>query len=140
MQRLHFSLAEAKTIELRLSTRMVRAFEFSSFDFEVYTTGYHVYKCGWEPCVNEKLQCEREQINTHDKYTVNIVKSKYAVRHAPRAYSKYVTLLLLNGEFVGVTVKGKHCNPRNNGQEVSCLYSVKGCLKVSLAQQCIFYI
>ena len=83
--------------------------------------GYHVYKCGWELYVNEKIQCEREPNNTHDKYSVKIVKSKYTtVGHVPIAYSKYVTLVLLNGGFLGVTVKGKPCNPRNNGQDVPC--------------------
>ena len=48
------------------------------------------------------------------------------VGQVPRAFFKYITLVLLSGGSVWVTVTGKQRKLRNIGQEVPCSLSVKG--------------
>ena len=72
---------------------------------------------------------------------MRIGKNNNTVGHVPRTISKYITLVILNGGYVYVTITGNPCNPRNNGLEVPCVFCVKGLLKeTDLCKQCIFEI
>ena len=56
---------------------MARAnpFEYYSFEFNEFLTGYHVYKSTWLPFVNEQVFGEVEFDNDHHPNAVKLIKT-----------------------------------------------------------------
>ena len=100
---------------------MARAnpFEYYSFGFNEFLTGYHVYKSTWLPFVNEVFG-EVEFDNDHDPNAVKLIKDSKVVGHIPRMFAKAMRPVLLVGGSVKACITGKRGNTRGNGQEVPC--------------------
>ena len=97
-----------------------------SFTFNEYISGYHVYRDVWSPQENEILDCSLESTNRHDPNAVAILKNGLIVGHVPRTLARYCSQALKLNATLYVTVTGKYCNPRGNGLEIPCLYTLVG--------------
>ena len=115
-------------------------FEYYSFEFNEFITGYHVYKSTWVLFVNEQVFGEVQFDNDHDPNAVKLMKDSKVVGHIPRMFAKAMRLVLLVGGSVKACFTGKPGNTRGNGQEVPCNYVVKGPAKqVKLAETLVLF-
>ena len=69
----------------------------SSFQFQSFIRGFHVYQDYWTPYLNEELSCVCEEDNVHDKFEVAVTKQGHVIGHVPKEFSKNSTILS-NGE------------------------------------------
>ena len=53
----------------------------NQFEVEVMVRGYHKYKDIWEAALGENLECQRENGNIHDIYTVAVLRSGLLSKH-----------------------------------------------------------
>ena len=98
----------------------------TTFSFESFITGHHIYKDIWSPTLGEKLVCEREHGNPHDKYAISVVKNGAIVGHIPRNVAKPCFYALVTGASITAEVSGNRQNTRNNGLEIPAVYNIKG--------------
>ena len=59
----------------------------AEFETDSSVRGYHVYQDNWTPVIGERLNCEREEENSRDRYAVAIRKIGDTVGHVPRSIS-----------------------------------------------------
>ena len=97
-----------------------------TFTFNSVTTGHHIYKDNWTPALNERIVCEREPENPHDRFAVCLRKEGHVVGHIPRSISKPCSYVLATGGTIYATVSGKRENAGDNGLVVPVVYHVKG--------------
>ena len=69
----------------------------AEFETESSVRGYHVYRKHWNPVFGERLNCEREEGNTQDRYAVAIKLSGDTVGHVPRSISTLCSLFIRRG-------------------------------------------
>ena len=60
----------------------------NSFSFSSYARGYHTYIKMWNPVDGKVLVCTQETDNSHDSYTVFIIRNSYVVGQVPLDLSK----------------------------------------------------
>ena len=65
----------------------------SKFEYEPCIHGYHIYKDIWNSTVGEHLICERETLNSTDRYAVAVLKDDVVIGHLPRVMSRMVNNL-----------------------------------------------
>ena len=68
--------------------------------------GHHGYKEVWTPIIGEVLQCEKEEENSHDLYTVAVKKLDSIVGHVPHTISTLCHLFMSRGGSITCTVTG----------------------------------
>ena len=68
--------------------------ESASVAIESCVRGHHIYQSVWNPFDGEELNCYTEQNNSHDPYTVAIMKRNTIVGHVPRKISAACYLFL----------------------------------------------
>ena len=91
--------------------------------------GHHIYKDIWSPVIGERLVCERERHNTHDRYAVAVKRESTTVGHLPKKYSCTFSLLLRGGGSIDCTVTGTRrysTDLSQGGLEVPCEVTLKG--------------
>ena len=65
------------------------------FESDSSVCGYHVYQGNWTTTIGEQLNCEREDENPRNLYSLAIKRSGNIVGHMPRsAHKNAVTSLL----------------------------------------------
>ena len=101
---------------------------FSSYEFDSFIRGYHVYQHIWTPAEGETYSCTRELGNEQDCNAVAVMYEDRVVGYIPFAISKCISLFLaLPGSFLETKVTGKRINlGRGYGLEVPCKYCISG--------------
>ena len=67
---------------------------FSSYEFDSFIRGYHVYQHIWTPVEGETYSCTREPGNEQDCNAVAVTYEDRGVGHIPLVISKYISLFL----------------------------------------------
>ena len=105
------------------------------FEVESSVRGHHVYMEEWTPSIGETLDCQREETNEHDPYTVAIVKrtagrrSPQVVGHVPRRISAACNLFLQRSGNIECTVTAARrysSDLPQGGLEVPCQLRFSG--------------
>ena len=76
------------------------------FEYESCICGYHIYKDIWSSTVGEHLTCERETLNSTDRYTVAVLKDDVIIGHLPRVLSRICSLFIARGGTITCVVNG----------------------------------
>ena len=99
---------------------------FSSYEFDSFIRGYHVYQHIWTPVEGETYSCTREPGNEQDCNAVAVMYEDRVVGHIPLVLSKCIFLLLtFLGSFVETKVTGKKINWGGGyGLKVPCKYRI----------------
>lgn len=66
-----------------LSMAWATGAESVRFSVEAMVRGYHAYKDVWEATFGEELQCQTEQGNDQDEFTVAVLKDGNIIGHIP---------------------------------------------------------
>ena len=66
-----------------------------SYEQDSCIHGYHIYQNIWTAKVNEHFVCEREPLNSSNRYVVAVLKDNVIVSHLPRQLSWILSLFLL---------------------------------------------
>ena len=101
---------------------------FSSYEFDSFIRGYHVYQHIWTPVEGETYSCTREPGNEQDCNAVAVMYEDRVVGHIPLAIPKCISLfLILPGSFLETKVTGKRINRGGGyGLEVPCKHRIAG--------------
>ena len=67
---------------------------FSSYEFDSFIRGYHVYQHIWTPVEGETYSCTREPGHEQDCNAVSVIYEDRAVGHIPLAIPKCIFLFL----------------------------------------------
>ena len=98
---------------------------FSSYEFDSFIRGYHIYQHIWTPVEGETYSCTREPGNEKDCNAVAVMYEGRVVGHIPLAMSNCISLFLtLPGSFLETKVTGKRFNRGGYGLEVPCKYRI----------------
>ena len=98
---------------------------FSSYEFDSFIRGYHVYQHIWTPVEGERYSCTCELGNEHDCNAVAVMYEDRVVGHIPLTISKCISLFLtLPGSFLETKVTGKRIN-RGGGYGLEVLACCK---------------
>ena len=99
---------------------------FSSYEFDSFIRGYHVYQHIWTPVEGETYSCTREPGNEQDCNAVAVMYEDRVVGHIPLAISKCISLFLtLPESCIETKVTGKRINRgAGYGLEVPCKYRI----------------
>ena len=108
----------------KISKKKFQFTRFSSYEFDSFIRGYHVYQHIWTPVEGETYSCTREPGNEQDCNAVAVMYEDRVVGHIPLAISKCISLFLtLPGSFLETKVIGKRINQGGGyGLEVPCKY------------------
>jgi len=68
--------------------------------------GYHLYQSTWTAGIGKSLVCEREPINSSDRYEVAVLKDDVVVSHLPRKLSWILSLFLLRNGTIDCVATG----------------------------------
>ena len=68
--------------------------------------GYHLYQSIWTAVVGESLVCEKEPLNSSDRYAVAVLKDDVVVGHLLRHLSRVLSLFLLRNGTIDCIVTG----------------------------------
>ena len=85
--------------------------------------GYHLYQAIWTAVVGECLVCQREPLNSSDRYAVAVLKDDVVVGHLPRHMSRVLSLFLLRNGTIECIVTGDRRHSSNlpqGGLEIPC--------------------
>ena len=63
----------------------------SEFEYKSCIRDYHIYKDIWSSTVGEHLICEREMLNSTDRYAVAVLKDDIIIGHLPRVMSRIIS-------------------------------------------------
>ena len=101
---------------------------FSSYEFDSFIRGYHVYQHIWTPVEGETYSCTREPGNEQDCNAVAVMYEDRVVDHIPLPISKCISLFPnLPGSFLETKVTGNRINRGGEyGLEVPCKYRRSG--------------
>ena len=101
---------------------------FSSYEFDSFIRGYHVYQHIWTPVERETYSCTREPGNEQDCNAVAVMYQDRVMDHISLSISKCISLFLsLPRSFLETKVTGKRINRRGAyGVQVSCKYRISG--------------
>ena len=99
---------------------------FSSYEFDSFIRGYHVYQHIWTPVEGETYSCPHEPRNEQDCNAVAVMYEDRVVGHIPLAISKCISLFLtLPESCIETKVTGKRINRgAGYGLEVPCKYRI----------------
>ena len=75
---------------------------FSSYEFDSFIRGYHVYQHIWTPVEGETYSCTREPGNEQDCNAVAVMYEDRVVGHIPLAISKCISLFMTLTEEEGI--------------------------------------
>jgi len=79
-----------------------------SYEQDSCIHGYHLYQSIWTAGIGKFLTCEREPMNSCDRYAVAVLKDDVVVDHLPRKLSWILSLFLLrNGTIDCVVIGGE---------------------------------
>ena len=67
---------------------------FSSYEFDYFIRGYHIYQHIWTSAEEETYSCTREPGNEQDRNAVAVIYKDRVVGHIPLATSKRISLFL----------------------------------------------
>ena len=76
------------------------------FECESCIRGYHIYKDIWNSTIGEHLICERETLNSTDRYAVAVLKDDIIIGHLPRVLSRICSLFIVRGGTITCVVNG----------------------------------
>ena len=85
--------------------------------------GYHLYQAIWIAVVGECLVCQREPLNSSDRYAVAVMKDDVIVSHLPRYLSRVLSLFLLRNGTIECIVTGSRrysSDLPQGGLEIPC--------------------
>ena len=85
--------------------------------------GYHLYQAIWIAVVGECLVCQREPLNSSDRYAVAVMKDDVIVSHLPRHLSRVLSLFLLRNGTIECIVTGSRrysSDLPQGGLEIPC--------------------
>ena len=101
---------------------------FTSYEFDSFIRGYHVYQHIWTPVEGETYSFTREPGNEQDCNAVAVMYEDRVVGHIRLAISKCISLFFtLPGSFFETKVTGKRINRGGGyGLEVPCKYRISG--------------
>ena len=101
---------------------------FSSYEFDSFIRGYHVYQHIWTPFEGETYSCTCETGNEQDCNAVAVMYEDRVVGLIPLVISKCISLFLkLPGSFLETKVTGKRINRGGGyGLQVPCKYCISG--------------
>ena len=68
--------------------------------------GYHLYQAIWTAVVGECLVCQREPLNSSDRYAMAVMKDDVVVGHLPRHLSRVLSLFLLRNGIIECIITG----------------------------------
>ena len=89
---------------------------FSSYEFDSFIRGYHVYQHIWTPIEVETYSSTREPGNEQDCNAVAVMYEDRVVDHISLAISKSISLSsTLPGSFLETKVTGKRINGEGGG-------------------------
>ena len=99
---------------------------FSSYEFDSFIRGYHLYQHIWTPVEGETDSCTRESGHEQNCNAVAAMYEDRVLGHIPSAISKCFSLFLtLPGSFLETKVAGKRINRGGGcGLEVPCKYRI----------------
>ena len=84
---------------------------FSSYEFDSFIRGYHVYQYIWTPVEGETYSCTREPGNEQDCNAVAVMYEDRVASHISLTISKCIFLFLtLLGSFLETKVTRKSIN------------------------------
>ena len=84
---------------------------FSSYEFDSFIRGYHVYQHIWTPVEGETYSWSHEPGNEQDCNAVAMMYKDRVVGHIPLAICKCISLFsTLPGSFLETKVTGKRIN------------------------------
>ena len=88
--------------------------------------GNRVYQTIWDAhaVVGESLQCAREVLNEHDRYSVAVKKNGVIIGYLPRKVSRLCLLFLRRDGCISCTVTGRRqysADLPQGGLEVLCI-------------------
>ena len=95
--------------------------------------GYHLYQNIWTTEVGKSLICEREPLNSIDKYALVVLEENVVVSHLPRQLSRILSLFILRNDTTNCIVTGGRIYSTNSTfqwqvqekQKIKCLLSLK---------------
>ena len=99
---------------------------FSSYEFDSFIRGFHVYQHIWTPVEGQTYSCTCEPGNEQDCNAVAVMYEDRAVGHIPFAISKCISLFLtLSRSFLETKVTRKRINRGGGyGLDVPCKYRI----------------
>ena len=75
-----------------------------SYEQDSCIRGYHIYQNIWNAEVDDHFVCEREPLNSSDRYVVAILKDDVVVGHLPRQLSQILSLFLFKNSTIDCVV------------------------------------
>ena len=102
--------------------------ENTVLEWSSYVRGHHIYSQIWTPTIGEILSLQNEPDNSHDQFSVTVIKNSVVVGHVPRAVSRLIFYFLSRVGRTGVCEVIGNCLNRgaNLGVEVPCVYRFSG--------------
>ena len=100
---------------------------FSSYEFDSFIRGYHLYQYIWTPAKGETYSCTCEAGYEQDCNAVAVMYEDRVVGHISLVISNCISLLLtLLGSFLQTKVTGERINRGRGayGLEVPCKYRI----------------
>ena len=77
-----------------------------SLQFKSSIRGHHIYKNLWTPSIGESLSLALESGNSHNRFTVSLVKDERVVGHVPREVSRIFFYFMQCHGTISVEVTG----------------------------------
>ena len=101
---------------------------FSSYEFDSFIRGYHVYQHIWAPVEGKTYSCTREPENEQGCNAVAVRYEDRVMGNIPLAISNCIFLFLtLPRSFLETKVTGKRINRGGGyGLEIPCKYPISG--------------
>ena len=79
------------------------------FSMEAMVRAYNINESRWIVVIGEELQLQRELGNSHDTFSVAVMKNYVTVGHIPRKISFVCSIHLLHGGSIYCRVIGLRC-------------------------------
>ena len=101
----------------------------AEFETNSSVRGYQVYQDNWTPVIGERLNCEREEENSRDRYAVAIRKSGDTVGHVQCSISTFCSVFIRRGGTIFCVVTGRRrysMDLPQGGMEIPCKYRFVG--------------
>ena len=103
-----------------------------SFSMEAMVRGYQMNESIWIAVIGEELQFQRKLGNSHDSFSVAVMKNDVIVGHMPRKISSVCSIFLLHGGSIYCRVIGSRCYSAHlpqGGLEIPCVLTFTGNVK-----------
>ena len=79
-------ILECAQIRINWFDTCVERMAEAEFETDSSVRGYHVYQDNWTPVIGERLNCEREEENSRDRYAVAICNAMSSSRYNDKIF------------------------------------------------------